>query len=219
MRSFFHFARRKPVPLEDPDLSRLSPEYFPARHSRVSQRLYVRRYHNEFRLRRFRLQQFQFQFQRFVGRLVRLHGHHSSCNCVGRNIRWWRWWWSRWRSLAARGIRFVTSTSNSLDSLQVSVRAFFGAVGVDFNSNNPANVGKAFVWNDRKGVLTVRATAADLDMVAAAVENLNTAPPEINIKAKFAEITQNDSRALGFNWTLGNFNIGPNILASGGTQL
>jgi type II secretory pathway component GspD/PulD (secretin)/tetratricopeptide (TPR) repeat protein len=117
-----------------------------------------------------------------------------------------------------QGIRFVTSSSNTLDSLQVSVRAFFGAVGVDFNTNNPANVGKAFVWNDRKGVLTVRATAADLDMVAAAVENLNTAPPEINIKAKFAEITQNDNRALGFNWTLGNFMIGPNLIGSGGTQ-
>ena len=120
--------------------------------------------------------------------------------------------------ISGAGIRYVTSPSNSLDALQVSVRSFFGAVGVDFNTNNPANVGKAFIWNDRKGVLTVRATAADLDMVAAAVENLNTAPPQINIKAKFAEITQNDNRALGFNWTLGNFNIGPNILASGGTQ-
>jgi general secretion pathway protein D len=98
------------------------------------------------------------------------------------------------------------------------VRQFFGAVGVDFNTNNPANIGKAFAWNDRKGILTVRATASDLDMIAAVIETLNQAPPQINIKAKFAEITQNDNRALGFNWTLGNFNIGNNLIGSGGTQ-
>ncbi len=116
------------------------------------------------------------------------------------------------------GITFVTSHSNSTDQLQVAVRQFFGAVGIDFNTNNPANVGKAFAWNDRKGTLTVRATASDLDMIAAVVETLNQAPPQINIKAKFAEITQNDNRALGFNWTLGNFQIGNNVIASGGTQ-
>jgi type II secretory pathway component GspD/PulD (secretin)/tetratricopeptide (TPR) repeat protein len=117
------------------------------------------------------------------------------------------------------GISFVTkNASNQLGLLQVSVRTFFTAVGVDFNTNNPANIGKAFVWNDRKGVLTVRATAQDLDLIAAAVETLNQAPPLINIKAKFAEITQDDNRALGFQWTLGNFSIGNSLVGSGGTQ-
>lgn len=120
---------------------------------------------------------------------------------------------------ANSGITFVTKpSSNAVDQLQVSVRQFFSAVGVDFNTNNPANVGKAFIWNDRKGVLTVRATAQDLDLIAAAIETLNQAPPEINIKAKFAEITQDDNRALGFQWTLGNVNIGNSIIGSGGTQ-
>ena len=105
-----------------------------------------------------------------------------------------------------------------MDQLQVSVRAFFNAVGVDFNTNNAANIGKAFVWNDRKGVLTVRATAQDLDLIAAAVETLNQSPPQVNIKAKFAEITQDDNRALGFQWTLGNVNIGNSLIGSGGTQ-
>ena len=117
------------------------------------------------------------------------------------------------------GIRFVTSTSNSTDALQVSIREFFGAVGVDFNTNNPANIGKAFAWSQRKGVLTVRATASDLDMLAAAIENLNAQPLQINLKVKIVEVIQNDNRALGFNWTLGNFTIGSNVVGSGGTQI
>jgi general secretion pathway protein D len=33
---------------------------------------------------------------------------------------------------------------------------------------------------------------------------LNTMPPQVNIKAKFVEIGQDDTKALGFNWYLGN---------------
>ena len=97
------------------------------------------------------------------------------------------------------------------------MRNFFASIGVDTSTNNPANVGKMFVFNDRKGILTVRATSSDLDMIDAAIQALNQAPPEINIKAKFIEITENDNRALGFNWFLGNTSIG-GTLASGGTQ-
>jgi general secretion pathway protein D len=38
-----------------------------------------------------------------------------------------------------------------------------------------------------------------------AVQMLNTAVPQVTIKTKFVEISQNDSRALGFDWYLGNF--------------
>lgn len=116
------------------------------------------------------------------------------------------------------GLQYVTATSNYTATLQTQARNFFAAVGVDLNSNNPANIGKMFVWNDRKGVLMVRSTAQDLDMIDQAIQALNTAPPQVNIKAKFIEITQNDNKALGFNWFLGNTKIGSSIVGSGGTQ-
>ena len=100
--------------------------------------------------------------------------------------------------------------------IATAVRNYFLAAGVNLSTN----LGKVVIFNDRKGTLTVRATAEDLDLIEAAIQTLNTSPPEINIKAKFVEITQNDSRALGFQWNLGNFKIGANgaVVASGGTQ-
>jgi type II secretory pathway component GspD/PulD (secretin)/tetratricopeptide (TPR) repeat protein len=117
------------------------------------------------------------------------------------------------------GIRFVTSITNRTELINTLARQYFVAAGIDLATNNPANVGKAIFFNDRKGILTVKATAQDLDMIEAAVQGLNTAPPQINIKAKFAEITQTDSKALGFQWTLGNTLLGGGaVSASGGTQ-
>ncbi len=119
---------------------------------------------------------------------------------------------------AANGLRLITS-SNDVSEVQVQVRNFFVAAGVDLNPVNPLNVGKSIFFNDRKGTLMVHSTAADLDMIAQAVEALNQSPPEINIKAKFVELTQNDNRALGFDWYLGNVMLGGGRIAgSGGTQ-
>jgi len=59
-------------------------------------------------------------------------------------------------------------------------------------------------FNDRQGVLLVRATILDLDIIEAAIQVLNIVPPQVNIKAKFLEIGQNDTKALGFDWYLGN---------------
>jgi general secretion pathway protein D len=50
----------------------------------------------------------------------------------------------------------------------------------------------------------VHASLADLDLIEQAVQVLNTAAPQVNIKAKFIEITQNDAKALGFDYYLGN---------------
>jgi len=44
----------------------------------------------------------------------------------------------------------------------------------------------------------------DLDIIEAAIQVLNTAPPQINIKAKFVEVSQGDTKEVGFDWYLGN---------------
>jgi len=43
-----------------------------------------------------------------------------------------------------------------------------------------------------------------LDIIQKAIETLNVAPPEITIEARFVEVSQNDSKAIGFDWYLGN---------------
>jgi len=119
--------------------------------------------------------------------------------------------------IGGSGLQFVT-TQASVASVQTLARNFISSIGVDLTSNNPANAGKVVVWNDRKGVLLVRATSQDLDLIESVMQTLNQAPPLINIRAKFIEITQNDNRGLGFNWTVGAFKVGSAAVASAGTQ-
>jgi hypothetical protein len=109
------------------------------------------------------------------------------------------------------GVRFLTRT-NTAAEVSEAARAFFTAMGVDLTA--PKNI----FFNDRGGVLFVRATMQDLDIIEQAIQVLNAAPPQVNIKAKFVEITQNDSRSMGFDWYLGNFLMGNGALGlQGGT--
>jgi type II secretory pathway component GspD/PulD (secretin)/beta-lactamase regulating signal transducer with metallopeptidase domain len=75
--------------------------------------------------------------------------------------------------------------------------------------------GKAVFLNDRKGMLMVRGTLQDLDKIEQVVAQLNTAPPQINIRIKFIEVPQDDSKALGYDWYLGSVMINSN---ASGTQ-
>jgi general secretion pathway protein D len=95
------------------------------------------------------------------------------------------------------GLRFVTRT-NHMEEVHSAVRNFFITMGVDLTPP------KTIFFNDRQGTLVVKATLADLDMIEAAVQALNVAPPQVNVKAKFVEVTQVDNRAIGFDWYLGN---------------
>jgi len=77
---------------------------------------------------------------------------------------------------------------------------------------------KALFFNDRTGILFVRATLSDLDIIEKAIQALNVGPANIMIEARFAEISQTDSKALGFQWFLGNFLMGGGkVGVSGGT--
>lgn len=93
---------------------------------------------------------------------------------------------------------YVTQVTPT-DQINAIARQYFTTIGVDFTVP-----GKSLVFNERLGQLVVRASLQDLDMIDQAVQALNMSPPQIQIEAKFAEITQNDSKALGFDWFLGN---------------
>jgi Flp pilus assembly secretin CpaC len=82
------------------------------------------------------------------------------------------------------------------------LRDYFARLGVDLDPVK--NPGKAIFFNDRQGMIIVRATMQDLDIIETAIQTLNVVPPQINIKARFVEVPEEDSKALGFDWYLGN---------------
>ena len=131
------------------------------------------------------------------------------------------------------GITGVSRT-NLMANIQVLVRDFFRAAGVDFPQTvvpgqggagggggggggafglaaqgaDPNASQKALFFNDRTGYLFVRATLSDLDIIDQAIQVLNIAPPQVTIETKFAEVTQADKKAFGFDWFLGNLLFG-----------
>src|SRR5262249_31622630 len=110
------------------------------------------------------------------------------------------------------GIRNVTRT-NLQETVNLLVRDFFTTLGVVLT-----DPGQSVFFNDRAGTLLVRASLQDLDIIEQAMQVLNVAPPQVNIKAKFIEITQSDARALGFDWYLGNVLMNNNAIGlQGGT--
>jgi general secretion pathway protein D len=71
------------------------------------------------------------------------------------------------------------------------------------------------------GVLIVRNTQDNLDMVDALVDQANASQPkQVEIESKFIEITQNNLKELGFDWLLGPFKVGnQGAFGSGGTSV
>ena len=83
-----------------------------------------------------------------------------------------------------------------------------------------ARPGHTLVFNDRRGLLWVRSTTEVLDVIEQVIQTLNAPPPQLSIEVKFVEVEQNDSKALGFDWYLGNFTFGSGkVGATGGTAL
>jgi type II secretory pathway component GspD/PulD (secretin) len=42
--------------------------------------------------------------------------------------------------------------------------------------------------------------------------------PQVHIKARFIEVSQDDSKAFGFEWYLGQFNMGGKVVGTGGSS-
>src|SRR5438309_421537 len=81
--------------------------------------------------------------------------------------------------------------------------------------------GSSATFFPHNGALVVRNTADNLDMVDALVEQANASGlKQVEIEAKFIEITQTNLKELGFDWLLGPFQIGKHsgVFGSGGTS-
>jgi general secretion pathway protein D len=95
---------------------------------------------------------------------------------------------------------------------RADARTMLLSMGVEF----PAGASATF-W-PHTGVLIVRNTQDNLDMVDALVDQANASQPkQVEIESKFVEINQNNLKELGFDWLLGPFNINGKVFGSGGT--
>jgi beta-lactamase regulating signal transducer with metallopeptidase domain/type II secretory pathway component GspD/PulD (secretin) len=91
------------------------------------------------------------------------------------------------------GLAFVT---NQTANISLAAKQFFTTLGL--NLDPP----KSVFFNDRLGVLFVRATEQDMDTVEKAVQVLNFKPPQqIHIKARFIEAPEETVKNLGANLT------------------
>src|SRR6185312_5515670 len=110
------------------------------------------------------------------------------------------------------GIQFLTTyAAGNMQAVSTVARDFFTAIGI-----NLAAPGRSIAFNDRLGLLFVKAAPAELDAIERAVQALNQVAPQVHVKARFIEVAQDDSAALGFDWYLGNF-INGKVVANGGS--
>jgi len=95
-----------------------------------------------------------------------------------------------------------------------SAKDFLESQGVTFDIKG---AGAQFMPQSSR--LIVRNTPDQLELVDAIVEQASVAgPKQVEIESKFIEITQNNLKELGFDWLLGQFNIGnQKVFGGGGT--
>jgi len=99
-------------------------------------------------------------------------------------------------------------------SARQGARDFLEAQGVEFPPGASAN------FNAGSSRLVVRNTAPNLDLIESLVDAaMGEQPTQVEIEAKFVEISQNNLKELGFDWALGPFSIPGSdaVFGSGGT--
>lgn len=77
------------------------------------------------------------------------------------------------------GITFTAKApymTNSSAEFLAALRQFVATAGVYFDTNNPANAGKNISYSPRRKLLSIRATADELDKIGTAVESLKQQP-------------------------------------------
>ena len=123
---------------------------------------------------------------------------------------------------------FISSASSSSSSSGSStgIPDASGTVGVsgakDFLQSQGVTfpVGATATYLASSSKLLVKNTQANLDLIDSLVEvSLATPPSQVQIEARFLEVTQNNLQELGFDWLLGAINLpgGSGVYGGGGT--
>ncbi len=108
-----------------------------------------------------------------------------------------------------------TTTAGRL-GVRANAREFLEAQGVEFPPGASAN----FIPGSSK--LVVRNTAANLDLIESLVDAaMGEQPTQVEIEAKFVEVSQDNLKELGFDWALGPFSIPGSdaVFGSGGSTI
>jgi len=82
----------------------------------------------------------------------------------------------------------VTLETNSVPAM---AKSFFSAIGVDLTAP-----GRAVAYNDKLGLLFVKATPPEMDTIERVVQALYQIPPQIHIKARFVEVPESDVESI-----------------------
>lgn len=90
------------------------------------------------------------------------------------------------------------------------VRQMFIEAGVQFPTNS------SLYYNERASIIIVRNTVENLETFERVLATFNAIPPQVEIEAKFVELSQNDLDELGFDWQVGSKSFG-SFDATGGT--
>ena len=87
-------------------------------------------------------------------------------------------------------------------ALNEMLREFLAAAGADLNAGNP--LATRILFNSLNGMMMVRATARDLDIIQNAVELLNIAAPQVKIEVRDFDLSAEQLSSLKlspFTWT------------------
>ena len=79
-----------------------------------------------------------------------------------------------------------------------TIKQMFVDAGVLFPTNS------SIFYNDRTSIIVVHNTVENLEDFERILATFNAIPPQVEIEAKFVEISQNDLDELGFDWQVGN---------------
>jgi general secretion pathway protein D len=109
-----------------------------------------------------------------------------------------------------------TTKGGSGIAARVDAKEFLTASGVTFPT------GATAIYNTASSRLIVRNTQENLDFVETLIAAGSNVPAQVEIEAKFVEITQNNLKELSFDWLLGQFNIpgssSTGVFAGGGSS-
>jgi len=83
-----------------------------------------------------------------------------------------------------------------------TIRDMFVNAGVLFPTNS------SIYYNSRTSILVVHNTLENLEDFERVLATFNSIPPQVEIEAKFVEISQNDLDELGFDWQVGTTQLG-----------
>jgi len=112
------------------------------------------------------------------------------------------------------GGREISTGTSGLAARQTA-KDFLQSQGVEFPPGASAN------FSPGTSRLIVRNTPQSLDLIEALVDAaMGQQPTQVEIESKFVEISQNNLKELGFDWTLGPFSIGGSgTFGSAGAQI